>query len=95
MLGRSVKHTLLLHHNVINGLFLKDVMSMFEQKGWRLIDAEEAYTDQVFSSAPNILPAGESIIWALAKESGKFDKLLRYPGEDSVYEKDRMDKLSL
>ncbi len=95
VLGRSVKHTLLLHHNVLNGLFLDDVMSMFEKKGWKLINAEETYTDQVFSSQPNILPAGESVIWALAKESGKFDKLLRYPGEDSVYEKAQMDKLNL
>jgi peptidoglycan/xylan/chitin deacetylase (PgdA/CDA1 family) len=95
VLGRSVKHTLLLHHNVLNGLFLGDVMSMFRNKGWRLIDAEEAFLDPVFSSAPNILPAGESVIWALAKESGKFDKLLRYPGEDSEYEKARMDRLSL
>lgn len=95
VLGRGVKHTLLLHHNVLNGLFLGDVMSMFRSKGWKLIDAEEAFNDPVFSSTPNILPAGESVIWALAKESGKFDKLLRYPGEDSEYEKAQMDKLSL
>jgi hypothetical protein len=95
VLGRSVKHTLLLHHNVINGLFLGDVMSMFERKGWKLINAEEAYTDPVFSSVPNTLPAGESLIWALAKATGKFDKLLRYPGEDGEYEKAKMDKLGL
>lgn len=95
VLGHSVKHTLLLHHNVLNGLFLKDVLSMFSNKGWKLIDAQEAFNDPVFSSVPNILPAGESLIWALAKESGKFDRLLRYPGEDSEYEKAQMDKLSL
>jgi hypothetical protein len=95
VLGRSVKHTLLLHHNVINGLLLGDCLSMFERKGWKLINAEEAYTDPLFSSAPNILPAGESIIWALAKETGKFDKLLRYPGEDGEYEKAKMDRLGL
>ena len=94
-LGRSVKHTLLLHHNVLNGMFLGDVLHMFERKGWKLIDAEEAYTDPVFASAPKIVPAGESLIWALAKESGKFEKLLRYPGEDGEYEKRRMDKLGL
>ncbi|HEY0408322.1 MAG TPA: polysaccharide deacetylase family protein [Pyrinomonadaceae bacterium] len=93
--GRSVRHTLLLHHNVLNGLFLGDLMSMFKTKGWRLITAEEAYRDPVFSAAPNIAPAGESLIWALAKETGKFEKLLRYPGEDGEYEKARMDKLGL
>lgn len=95
MLGRSVKHTLLLHHNVINGLFLADVLQMFADKGWKLIDAETAFTGSVFSAEPNIVPAGESLIWALAKESKKFERELRYPGEDGEYEKARMDKLGL
>lgn len=95
VLGRSVRHTLLLHHNVLNGLFLGDLLEMYKKKGWRLIDAEEAFRDSVFNSSPNTLPAGESLIWALAKETGKFEKLLRYPGEDSRYEKERMDKLKL
>lgn len=95
VLGRSVKHTLLLHHNVLNGFFLGDLMTMYQKKGWKLIKAEEAYTDPVFNAAPNITPAGESLIWALAKETGKFDKLLRYPGEDGEFEKARMDKLGL
>ena len=94
-LGRSVKHTLLLHHNVLNGFFLGDLMSMFKEKGWKLINAEEAYSDPVFSAAPKIVPAGESLIWALAKETGRFEKVLRYPGEDGEYEKARMDQLGL
>ncbi len=56
-------------------------------------DAEEGFTDPVFSSVPNTAPAGESIIWVLAKESGKYDRLLRCPGEDSDYEKSKMDRL--
>jgi len=94
-LDRSVKHTLLIHHNLLNKLFLGDLLAMFEHKGWELIDATEAFTDPVFAAEPKILPAGESIIWALAKESGKFDRDLRYPGEDSVYEKAKMDTLGL
>lgn len=35
------------------------------------------------------------IVWALAKQTGKFDDILRYPGEDSAYEKPKMDKLGL
>jgi peptidoglycan-N-acetylglucosamine deacetylase len=31
----------------------------------------------------------------LAKETGKFDGLLRYPGEDDRYEKQKMDALGL
>lgn len=93
--GRSVKHTLLLHHNQINGLFFKDVLQMFADKGWRLISAETAFTDEIFKAEPQIVPAGESIVWALAKESGKFDKELRYPAEGDEYENPKMDKLGL
>jgi hypothetical protein len=95
VLGRGVRHTLLIHHNVLNELFLSDVLDMFAIKGWKLIDAEHAFSDPVFSTAPNIVPAGESIIWALAKETGRFNDVLRYPGEDSEYEKPKMDKLGL
>lgn len=94
-LGRSVKHTLLIHHNLLNKLFLGDLLTMFERKGWKLIGAPDAYTDAVFDAEPGILPAGESILWAIAKETRKFEKDLRYPGEDSEYEKPKMDKLGL
>jgi peptidoglycan/xylan/chitin deacetylase (PgdA/CDA1 family) len=94
-LGRSVKHTILMHFNLLNALFLNDLLDMFTHKGWKLIDAAEAFTDPVFSAEPKIVPAGESIIWAIAKETGKFDSQLRYPGEDSEYENAKMDKLGL
>jgi len=93
--GRPVRHTVLLHDNLLNALFLADLLRMYEGKGWRLIDAERAFADPVFRAEPNILPAGESIVWALAKESKKFEHLLRYPGEDGPYEKEKMDRLGL
>ncbi len=95
VLGRSVKHTILVHYNLLNALFLGDLLDMFKSKGWKLINAQEAFKDPVFQAAPKIVPAGESIIWALAKETGKFDNLLRYPGEDSGYKNAKMDKLGL
>ncbi len=94
-LGRSVKHTILMHFNLLNALFLGDLLDMFRSKGWQLIDAPTAFSDPVFTAGPNIVPAGESIIWAVAKETGQFEKLLRYPGEDSEYENPKMDKLGL
>ena len=85
-IGRSPRHTLLLHYNLINILFLGDALSRFTANGWRLISAEDAYRDGVFESVPQTVPAGESLVWAIAKQSGKFDAQLRYPGEDDVYE---------
>ena len=95
VLGRPVKHTVLVHFNLLNGLFLDELLAMFKSKGWQPIDAEEAFVDPVFSAKPNIVPAGESIVWSLAKEKGTIAKSLRYPAEDSVYENARMDKLGL
>ena len=93
--GRPVKHTVLVHFNLLNGLFLGDLISMYKAKGWQPIDAEEAFTDPVFASKPKVLPAGESIVWSLGKEKGTIAKSLRYPAEDSHYENARMDKLGL
>ena len=93
--GRHIHHTLLLHHNLTSALFLGDLIQMFKEKGWKVIDAEEAYKDEIFKSNPTNVPAGESLIWALAKETGKYDSILRYPAEDGDYEKDRMDLIGL
>jgi len=93
--GRPVKHTILMHFNLLNGLFLGDLIEMFKGKGWKLIDAEEAFTDPIFRAEPNTLPAGESIVWSLAKEKGTIAKSLRYPAEDGDYETVRMNKLGL
>jgi peptidoglycan/xylan/chitin deacetylase (PgdA/CDA1 family) len=95
VLGRSVKHTVLVHFNLLNGLFLGDLIAMFKSKGWQPIDAEEAFRDPVFSAKPRVLPAGESIVWSLAKGKGAIAKSLRYPAEDGEVEMARMNKLGL
>jgi len=95
VLGRRPPHTILVHHRLLNALFLGDVLEMFQKRGWELISTSQAYQDPVYQRQPNILPAGESLIWALAKESGKFDSVLRYPGEDDTYENPKMDALGL
>lgn len=91
--GRHISHTLLLHHNLAAALFLDDLIAMFKSEGWNVISADEAFKDPVFKRIPD--HAGESLIWALAKDSGKYEDLLRYPAEDSRYEKERMDELGL
>jgi hypothetical protein len=88
-----VKHTILVHYNLLNGLFLDDLIKMFKSKGWQWIDAEEAFADPVFSAKPNVLPAGESILWALAKANGKLDNSLKYPAEDGEVVAREMKKL--
>jgi peptidoglycan/xylan/chitin deacetylase (PgdA/CDA1 family) len=93
--NRHISHVILLHHNLAAALFLDDLIEYFKDNGWNVIDADKAYMDKIYSESPKNIPAGESIIWALAKQSGKFESILRYPAEDGEYEKPAMDKLGL
>ena len=91
--GRSPAHVLLLHTNAINAAFLPDVIDLFRAKGWKIVGARSAFADAIYTRTPDVLPAGESIVWAIAKEAGVSG--LRYPAEDSVYEKPILDALGL
>jgi peptidoglycan/xylan/chitin deacetylase (PgdA/CDA1 family) len=95
LLGREVKHTILVHFNLLEALYLDDLLTMFESHGWKIIDAKTAYQDPVFQRLPDSMPSGQSILWGIAKETGKYDKELRYPGEGDIYEKPKMDALGL
>lgn len=68
-------------------------IAMFISKGWTFVSPEEAYEDPIYAKAPSVLPAGESVLWSLAKQRGFSD--LRYPAEDSIYEKPLLDELGL
>lgn len=95
LLGRSIPHTILLHYNLINALFIGDAIALLRDRGWRIVDLREAYFDNVYRTLPRTVPAGESLLWAMAKETGRFDRELRYPAEDDVYEKPILDRLRL
>jgi hypothetical protein len=95
VIGREVKHTLLVHFNLLNALFLDDLIAMFQSHGWKMISADFAFSDPLYSQEPHSMPSGQSIVWASAKASGKYENELRYPGEDADYEKPAMDKLGL
>jgi peptidoglycan-N-acetylglucosamine deacetylase len=93
VLGRNVRHTLLLHTSEINAAFLPDVIRMFRDRKWKVIDAAAAFEDPVYRQEPNLLPAGHSVIWGLASVSG--EKQLRLPVEDDSYEKPLLDAAGL
>ncbi|MGL4575853.1 MAG: polysaccharide deacetylase family protein [Burkholderiaceae bacterium] len=88
VLQRQPKHVMLLHVNAINAQWFGDVITAFRKQGWQIVSAQEAFADALYAKEPNILPAGESIVWALAKEAGVTG--LRYPAEDAVYEAPRL-----
>jgi peptidoglycan/xylan/chitin deacetylase (PgdA/CDA1 family) len=95
LFGGSIDHTILTHHRLTTALFLDDLLKMFHSRGWRLIDAQIAFNSPILALEPKSLPSGQSLMWAVAKERGGYDSLLRYPGEDGEYEDPKMDALGL
>ena len=49
----------------INAEFLPDVITMFRNKGWTIVSPDAAYADPLYALVPNVLPAGESILWSM------------------------------
>lgn len=95
MNNRHINHTLLLHHNLTSALFLDELIEKFKEEGWEVINADIAFQDKIFGQIPDADYAGESLIWSMAKQSGKYEQSLRYPAEDSRYEAPKMDELGL
>jgi peptidoglycan/xylan/chitin deacetylase (PgdA/CDA1 family) len=93
VLGRSPKHVMLLHTSAINAASVRTIVDAFRARGWKFVSPMSAFSDPMYSLQPNIVPAGESIVWALAKEHGV--EGLRYPGEDSTYEEPHLRSLGL
>ncbi len=94
-LGREIPNTMLIHHSLLNALFLNDLINMFNDSGWQFVNASVAFKDSVYRVQPDVLPAGESIIWSIAKQTGKYDDILRYPGEDGDYEETKLNEYLL
>jgi hypothetical protein len=85
VLRRSADHVMLLHLTPLNAASLPQIVSRFEGAGWTFIDPAQAYEDPMYRMSPRVLPAGESIVWSLAREAGVPG--LRYPAEDDQYER--------
>jgi len=90
--NREIKHTLLIHHSLLNALFLDDLLIALKENGWILIDANQAFKDEIFKEHPPISPCGESIVWQCAKLNPATSESLRYPAEDGEYEKGPFEK---
>lgn len=82
VLGRDCAHTLLVHFNQLNALFLGDLLDAFVRAGWQLTPAATVFADPVFAEAPNVLPAGNSLIKGLARQAGLRGEILDPPGEN-------------
>jgi peptidoglycan/xylan/chitin deacetylase (PgdA/CDA1 family) len=93
VIGRSPSHVMLLHTNALNAAALPEVIEAFRTRGWHFVAARTAFEDPLYAMQPMTLPAGESILWALAKERGVDG--LRYPAEDAAYERPLLQRQGL
>jgi hypothetical protein len=71
------------------------LIKRFRAEGWEVIEADRAFQNKIFDSVPNTIPAGERLIWSLAKEFGKYEGELRYPAKDSKYEIPKMKEIGI
>lgn len=93
VIGRSPAHVMRLHTNALNAAALPEVIEAFRTRGWHFVAARTAFEDPLYAMQPMTLPAGESIIWALARERGVDG--LRYPAEDAAYERPLLQRQGL
>jgi peptidoglycan-N-acetylglucosamine deacetylase len=49
LVGRPIKHVLLLHMNYLNALYLDELLQRFRASGWSFIPFEDALTDEVYA----------------------------------------------
>jgi peptidoglycan-N-acetylglucosamine deacetylase len=68
--GREVPQVLLLHHNLINALWLGDVIDQFRAMGWRITTPEQAFTDPMYALQPERMVAGQSLLLSLSRTLG-------------------------
>ncbi len=81
--GREVSHALLLHHSLLNALFLGDLIRALKLNGWTLIGPLDAYSDPVYQRLPKGLNSGTGLLQALAQEEGLLDT--PSPGLEEAY----------
>jgi peptidoglycan/xylan/chitin deacetylase (PgdA/CDA1 family) len=68
--GRDISQVLLLHHNLLNALWLDDVLTQFEEMGWKIITPAEAFSDPVYKLEPVRKAAGQSLLLSLGRTLG-------------------------
>ena len=67
-IGRSPKHVILLHEMDATVMFLDTLVSELRAQGWRIISADEAFTDPLYFEQPKNTYANNGIIAQLALE---------------------------
>lgn len=70
LFGRDIPQVLLLHHNLINALFLDDAIQLFQDMGWTFLRPETAFQDFVYGLDPQRPSPGQSLLISAARSLG-------------------------
>lgn len=68
--GRDIPQVLLLHHNLINALWLDDVVKQFKDMGWAITTPSEAFADPVYQLMPDRAAPGQSLLLSMGRSLG-------------------------
>jgi len=68
--GRDIPQMLLLHHNLINALWLGDVIQQFRDMGWTIVTPEQAFADPVYALEPQRSVPGQSLLISMGRSLG-------------------------
>ncbi|PXX43150.1 polysaccharide deacetylase family protein [Undibacterium pigrum] len=68
--GRDIPQVLLMHHNLINALWLDDVLAQFKIMGWKFVTPAAAFNDPVYQLAPEREAAGQSLLLSMSRTLG-------------------------
>lgn len=68
--GRDIAQVLLLHHNLINALWLDDVIRQFRDMGWTIVSPGEAFADPVYALDPQRNAPGQSLLISMGRSLG-------------------------
>jgi len=90
---KSLPHQTLMHHNILNGHFLKDVLLALKNDGWTFVDASEALAFPDYHLIPHEPTSGRN--WLTLKAGETKIETDPYPEEYLEFGRKTMDALGL
>jgi len=88
VLGRSVKHVLLLHETDLNALCLGVLVSGLRAAGWNIVPADEAFNDPIALREPASMKLNQGRVVAMALDRGFSGSIWSRWNEEGAIEKE-------
>ncbi|MES2758845.1 MAG: polysaccharide deacetylase family protein [Pseudomonadota bacterium] len=78
--GRDIAQVLLLYHNLVNALWLDDIVVQFKEMGWTITTPAAALADPVYQLMPERAAPGQSLLLSMGRTMG----LGKFPGGERL-----------